>query len=175
MLGLVLLGAAGALVLGPPGPVRIADRATDWPVLVLLAVAVSATVAVRSTLGAVALLGLTGLVVAGWFLLAGAAAEPAVALAGAVVLVALAVKSAVVPVHGWLPASYSHCRPAVAVLFPGLLTKVGVYAVVRLYAVLYGGDERWPPWVLAAALVTMVVGVLGAGERAVRSVLTFHR
>jgi multicomponent Na+:H+ antiporter subunit D len=117
--------------------------------------------------------GVTGTVNLGE--LAGAAAEPAVALAAAVVLLAMAVKSAVVPVHGWLPRAYTHAPPAVTVLFSGLLTKVGVYAIIRIYATVFDGDQRYLGVVLAAALLTMVVGVLGAvGERAMRPILTFH-
>jgi multicomponent Na+:H+ antiporter subunit D len=107
--------------------------------------------------------------------LAGAATEPAVALAAAVLLLAMAVKSAVVPVHGWLPRAYTHAPAAVTVLFSGLLTKVGVYAIVRIYATVFDGDQRYLWVVLAAALLTMVVGVLGAvGEKAMRPILTFH-
>jgi multicomponent Na+:H+ antiporter subunit D len=104
-----------------------------------------------------------------------AAASPAAAAAGAVVLLAMAVKAAVVPLHSWLPGSYSATGPAVTVLFSGLLTKVGVYALIRVYAVVFDGDRRYLWVVMAAALLTMVVGVLGAvGEKAVRPVLTFH-
>jgi multicomponent Na+:H+ antiporter subunit D len=108
--------------------------------------------------------------------LAGAAAgDPAVATAAAVVLLAMAVKAAVVPLHGWLPRTYSAAPAAVTALFSGLLTKVGVYAIVRIYAVVFDGaaDLRWV--VMVAALLTMVVGVLGAvGEQAMRPILTFH-
>jgi multicomponent Na+:H+ antiporter subunit D len=117
--------------------------------------------------------GVTGTVNLGE--LAGAAADPAAAAAAAVVLLALAVKAAVVPLHGWLPRTYSDAPAAVTVLFSGLLTKVGVYVIVRVYAVVFDGapDLRWV--VLMAALVTMVVGVLGAvGESGLRPILTFH-
>ncbi|MCZ2822252.1 monovalent cation/H+ antiporter subunit D family protein [Modestobacter sp. VKM Ac-2977] len=108
--------------------------------------------------------------------LAGAAeSSPAVGFAAAVVLLALGVKSAVVPLHGWLPQTYSRTGPAVAALFSGLLTKVGVYAVIRLYSVVYGGAPRYLWVIMAVALLTMVVGVLGAvGEHAMRPVLIFH-
>ncbi|MDK1476591.1 monovalent cation/H+ antiporter subunit D family protein [Streptomyces sp. 549] len=108
--------------------------------------------------------------------LAGAAQDsPQVALAGAVVLVAMAAKASVVPLHGWLPRTYPEASPAITALFSGLLSKVGLYVIIRIYSVLYDGDQRFL-WVLtAAALVTMVVGVLGAvGEQGMRSVLSFH-
>lgn len=108
--------------------------------------------------------------------LAGAAQEStAVALAGGVVLVALAAKAALVPVHSWLPRSYPFASVAVTALLSGLLTKIGVYWIFRIYAVMYGGDERLQTawlWILGA---TMVVGVLGAlGEGRMRAILSFH-
>jgi multicomponent Na+:H+ antiporter subunit D len=108
--------------------------------------------------------------------LAGAAATvPAAGLASAVLLLALAVKAAVVPLHSWLPYTYSATGPAVAVLFSGLLTKVGVYALTRLYAVVHDGDRRFLWVLMTAAVLTMVGGVLGAvGEKAMRPVLAFH-
>nr|WP_204264105.1 monovalent cation/H+ antiporter subunit D family protein [Geodermatophilus normandii] len=120
------------------------------------------------------LYGVTGTVDLGR--LAGVAVEsPAAAVAGAVILLAMAVKAAVVPLHSWLPGAYSATGPAVTVLFSGLLTKVGVYALIRVYSVVYDGDPRYLWVVMAAALLTMVVGVLGAvGEKAVRPVLTSH-
>ncbi|MGY1709352.1 monovalent cation/H+ antiporter subunit D family protein [Geodermatophilus sp. SYSU D00758] len=126
-------------------------------------------------LGGVGLMyGATGTVNLGE--LAGVAgATPAAAAAGAVLLVAMAVKAAVVPLHGWLPGTYSAAGPAVTVLFSGLLTKVGLYALFRIYAVVFDGEREHLRVLMAAALLTMVVGVLGAvGEKAVRPVLTFH-
>ncbi|GIJ25327.1 cation:proton antiporter [Micromonospora qiuiae] len=101
--------------------------------------------------------------------------DPAVAVAGGLVLLALAVKSALVPVHDWLPRTYSVASPVLVALFSGLLTKVGLYAVIRIYAMLYGGDPAYH-WLLGAvALLSMVVGVLGAlGENSMRRILTFH-
>ncbi|MEV1291844.1 monovalent cation/H+ antiporter subunit D family protein [Pseudonocardia sp. NPDC049635] len=108
--------------------------------------------------------------------LAGAAvADPRVAAATSLILLALSVKAALVPLHNWLPRAYSVAPAAVTVLFSGLLTKVGVYALFRIYAVVHDGDPRFLPVVLAAALLTMVVGVLAAvGAGGMRQILTFH-
>ncbi|MEV5743876.1 proton-conducting transporter membrane subunit [Microbispora rosea] len=108
--------------------------------------------------------------------LAGAAgASAAASLAGGVVLLALAAKAAVVPLHGWLPRAYPCAAPAVTVLFSGLLTKVGVYAFIRIYAVVFDGAAWLRPLIMAAALLSMVVGVLAAvGEHTVRAILSFH-
>ncbi len=104
-----------------------------------------------------------------------AAASDAVAVAVAVCLVALAIKAAVVPVHGWLARAYPATSPAVTALFSGLHTKVAIYAIYRIYAVVFEGDSRFL-WIgIVVFSLTMVVGVLGAaGETTMRSILSFH-
>ncbi|KGM13877.1 monovalent cation/H+ antiporter subunit D family protein [Cellulomonas bogoriensis] len=108
--------------------------------------------------------------------LAGAAHEsPLVAIAAGVCLLALSVKAAVVPVHGWLTRTYPATSPAVTALFSGLHTKVAIYAIYRMYAVLFDGDQRYL-WIgLVVFSATMVVGVIGAvGQDTTRSILVFH-
>lgn len=120
------------------------------------------------------LYGVTGGVQLGQ--LAGAARDsPLVAIAGAVVLLALATKSAVAPLHDWLPRTYPEAPPVVTALFSGLLTKVGLYAVVRVFAVVFEGDSAYH-WLLGfTAMISMLLGVLGAvGEHTMRRVLSFH-
>ncbi|MBB5833127.1 monovalent cation/H+ antiporter subunit D family protein [Brachybacterium aquaticum] len=108
--------------------------------------------------------------------LAGAASEdPLVAAAAGVSLFALSMKAAVVPVHGWLARAYPSTSPAITALISGLHTKVAIYAIYRLYAVIFEGDERflWIGILLFSA--TMLIGVLGAvGEDRMRSILAFH-
>jgi multicomponent Na+:H+ antiporter subunit D len=77
--------------------------------------------------------------------------------------------------HAWLPRAYVEAGPAVTALFSGLLTKAGVYVLYRLYSVVFAGDPSLRPAILALALLTMVVGVLGAvGRDDVRGILAFH-
>lgn len=108
--------------------------------------------------------------------LAGVAAEnDAVALAVAVCLFTLAIKSSIVPVHGWLARSYPLTTPAITALFSGIHTKIANYAIYRFYAVIFDGDERYL-WIgVVFFSLTMLVGVLGAvGEYTTRSILVFH-
>jgi multicomponent Na+:H+ antiporter subunit D len=105
--------------------------------------------------------------------LAGRAAEStAVAVSVAVVLTALAVKAAVVPVHGWLTRTYPFMSPTVTALFSGLHTKVAIYAIYRIYAVVFDGTEQYL-WIgIVVFSASMVIGVLGAvGERDARAIL----
>ncbi|RNL83870.1 monovalent cation/H+ antiporter subunit D family protein [Halostreptopolyspora alba] len=123
--------------------------------------------------GIAAVYGLVGTVNLGD--LAGAARSPAVALAAGIVLVAFLVKAAAFPVYGWLPNTYSATSPVVAALFSGLHTKVGVYAIYRIYALLYDGEPRYLALLVTIATITMAVGVLGAvGEHTAGTILTFN-
>lgn len=104
-----------------------------------------------------------------------ASADPAVAVATAIVMLSMLTKASVVPVHSWLARSYPYTSPAVTALFSGLHTKIAVYILYRLYAVLFDGDQRFL-WILVLLFsLTMLIGVLGAvGEKDARSILTFH-
>ncbi|MFE1395750.1 monovalent cation/H+ antiporter subunit D family protein [Nocardiopsis alba] len=108
--------------------------------------------------------------------LAGAAKEsPMVAVGMGVVILALSIKAAVVPVHGWLARTYPFASPAITALFSGLHTKVAIYAIYRLYALVFDGDSKFL-WIgVVAFTLTMLIGVLGAvGENTTRSILVFH-
>jgi multicomponent Na+:H+ antiporter subunit D len=125
-------------------------------------------------LGIALLYGVAGTVDLG--ALAGAVVEVPGARVGAIVVaVAVAVKASLVPMHAWLPRTYVEAGPAVTALFSGLLTKAGVYVLYRLYSVVFAGDPSLRPAILTLALLTMVVGVLGAvGRGDVRGILAFH-
>ena len=83
------------------------------------------------------------------------------ALLHVMLLIGFAVKAAVFPMSGWLPDSYPTAPAPVTAVFAGLLTKVGVYAIIRTQTLLFPGN-RFDDLLLWAALLTMVVGILGA-------------
>ncbi|WP_437944077.1 proton-conducting transporter membrane subunit [Sorangium sp. So ce281] len=91
-------------------------------------------------------------------------------------LVAFGIKAAVFPLFFWLPDSYHTPPVTVTALFAGLLTKVGVYALVRSFTLLFVDDrEATHALLLGIAAFTMAVGVLGAvSHREVRRILAFH-
>ena len=62
----------------------------------------------------------------------------------AMLLIAFGIKAALVPLYFWLPASYHTPPVAVSALFSGLLTKVGIYALVALVAEFRQGLEQEP-------------------------------
>ncbi len=104
---------------------------------------------------------------------------PAPALIGPaamLLLTAYAIKSAMFPFFFWLPASY-HTPPfAVSAIFAGLLTKVGVYALMRAYTIMFVYDVEFSHTVILwLAGFTMVTGVLGAAAQyEIRKILSFH-
>ncbi len=88
-------------------------------------------------------------------------------------LVAFGIKAAVFPLSAWLPDSYPTAPAPVTAVFAGLLTKVGVYAIIRAHSLLFpdGGLDRV---LLVAALLTMLVGILGAiAQSDIKRLLSF--
>ena len=81
---------------------------------------------------------------------------------GLVLLVVFGIKAAVFPLFSWLPDSYPTAPSPVTAVFAGLLTKVGVYAILRTQTLLFPGSETIDAVLLVIAVLTMVVGILGA-------------
>ena len=91
-------------------------------------------------------------------------------------LVAFSIKAGLFPLFFWLPASYHTPPAAIGAAFAGLLTKVGVYALIRVFTLLFHGA---PPalfgLLLAMSAATMVIGLVASlNERDFRRVLAFN-
>lgn len=85
---------------------------------------------------------------------------------GLLLLVVFGLKAALVPLYFWLPGAYAAASAPVAALF-AIMTKVGVYAIARVYTLIFGADAGFAtdlagPWLLPVALITVVLGSLGA-------------
>ena len=93
-----------------------------------------------------------------------------------VFIFAFGLKAAVFPLFFWLPASYHTPRTAVSAVFSGLLTKVGVYALMRVFTLIFTQDVGYTHQILLwVAGLTMVTGVLGAAsQNELRRILSFH-
>ncbi|MCX6503364.1 MAG: Na+/H+ antiporter subunit D [Microbacterium sp.] len=88
-------------------------------------------------------------------------------------LLAFSIKAAVFPLSFWLPDSYPTAPAPVTAVFAGLLTKVGVYAMIRTETQLFA-DNDVNTLLLIVALATMIVGVLGAVAQAeLKRILSF--
>ncbi|MDI1260720.1 monovalent cation/H+ antiporter subunit D [Aquabacterium sp.] len=86
--------------------------------------------------------------------------------AALILLVVFGFKAALLPLSLWLPATYAAASAPVAALF-AIMTKVGVYAIVRVHGVVFGdggGESAMvvAPWLLPLAMGTSVLGALGA-------------
>ncbi|MEM9157701.1 MAG: Na+/H+ antiporter subunit D [Verrucomicrobiota bacterium] len=91
-------------------------------------------------------------------------------------LVAFAIKAGMFPFFFWLPASYHTPPISVSALFAGLLTKVGVYALIRSNTLIFTQEADFLRGVLVAlSLATMFTGVLGAAAQFdIKRILSFH-
>ena len=91
-------------------------------------------------------------------------------------MISFGIKAAAFPLFFWLPASYHTPQVAVSALFAGLLTKVGVYALYRVFTLIFTQDVAYTHTILLwAAAFTMLTGVLGAAAQfEFRRILSFH-
>lgn len=106
----------------------------------------------------------------------GAAPDAVKTVIAGLLLVAFGSKASVFPLFFWLPASYHTPHPAVTAFFGGILTKVGIYTLIRIFTLIFPDMlARWQTLLFVIAGFTMVVGVLGAfAQPTIRRLLSFH-
>lgn len=93
------------------------------------------------------------------------AASAGIRIAAVLLLLVFAIKAALVPLHFWLPSSYAEAPAPVAALF-AIMTKVGAYAIIRVYTMIFPPDLEVTAglhgaWLLPAALISLVIGMVG--------------
>ncbi len=105
----------------------------------------------------------------------------ALAAVAMLLLIAFGIKAAVFPLFFWLPAAYPTLPIPVAAVFAGLLTKVGVYAMLRVFPLVLGPEALGDTHILLQesliwiAALTMLTGVLGAAAQSdMRRILSWH-
>jgi len=86
-------------------------------------------------------------------------------VAALMLLVVFGFKAALAPLSVWVPATYAAASAPVAALF-AIMTKVGVYAILRVHGVIFGADAGASamlvePLLLPLAVLTSAIGVLG--------------
>ncbi len=111
--------------------------------------------------------------------LAQAGYPPEATILGTMLLVTFGMKAALFPMFFWLPDAYPKAPPGVVAYFSGILTKVGVYCLYRVFTLLFrdpAAMESWfQPLILAIGGGTMLVGVLCAlAQMTMRRILSFH-
>ena len=93
---------------------------------------------------------------------------------GVLTLAVFGIKAAIFPLFMWLPDSYPTAPTPVTAIFAGLLTKVGVFVIIRTQTLLFGQDGP-SDLLLFIAGATMAIGVLGAiAQNDVKRILSFH-
>lgn len=98
--------------------------------------------------------------------------------ASVLLLMVFAVKAAILPLHFWLPSSYASAPAPVAALF-AIMTKVGAYAIIRFYTLVFppsltSMEGLFDTWLLPAALVSLAVGMIGVlGSRSLDRLVAF--
>jgi len=102
--------------------------------------------------------------------------DPQMLTIGLLFFVGFGMKAAAVPLHIWLPASYHTPKPVVSALFAALLTKVGIYAVLRTYTIIMPASNEGVLFeiIYVVAIATILLGLLGAlAESNLRRMLGF--
>lgn len=97
--------------------------------------------------------------------LAPAGDQPLIRMGAQILIVVFALKAALLPLQLWLPRAYSNTSAPVAALF-AILTKVGVYSILRTTVLIFGADAgavAFAPsgWMLPASLLTILAGFVG--------------
>jgi len=88
-------------------------------------------------------------------------------------LVVFGTKAAIFPLFSWLPDSYPTAPTSITAVFAGLLTKIGVYVLIRFFTLM--DLDQFGPLLLVLAGCTMIVGVAGAlAQDDVKRILSFH-
>ncbi len=96
--------------------------------------------------------------------------------AGILIFIAFGIKAAIFPLFYWLPASYHTPNITISSLFAGILTKVGVYALVRFFTLFLAIDQFfWQNLILIIAGLTMLIGGMAASTQFDnRKILSYH-
>lgn len=88
--------------------------------------------------------------------------------------VGFGIKSAIFPLYFWLPSSYHTPPSAIAAIFGGLLTKMGVYALFRVFTIMFEPDYFTIVLFTVISILTMLTGALGTiNKRNIRRVLSY--
>ncbi len=88
---------------------------------------------------------------------------------------AFAIKSAFFPLFFWLPESYPRLSPGLSGVLAGLLTKLGLYAMLRVFGQVFPHDMTFFTVVLILSALTLLIGVWGAVIQGhIRKILSYH-
>lgn len=88
--------------------------------------------------------------------------------------VAFGIKAAVFPLYFWLPSSYHTPPSTIAAIFGGLLTKLGIYALIRMFLLIFPYDDSNAQLIVFIAVMTMITGAFGMmNKNSIRKVFSY--
>lgn len=104
------------------------------------------------------------------------AGDVRVELLGLFFLLVFAIKAGLFPLYYWLPVSYPRLPAPISAFFAGMLTKIGVYVLIRIFGTVLPPELTHLHTVIAwVAGLTMVIGVLGAvAQNRIQTILSYH-
>ncbi|WP_214762240.1 MULTISPECIES: Na+/H+ antiporter subunit D [Exiguobacterium] len=88
--------------------------------------------------------------------------QSVIVVIGVLFVIVFGLKGALVPLHYWLPGSYVVAPTPILAMFGALLTKVGVYSILRTYTLLFDGGAFTQTFLIVLAVLTIVIGMIGA-------------
>lgn len=102
--------------------------------------------------------------------------NPVITLIGIVFLVVFGTKGALFPFYFWLPRAYFEAPTPVAAIFSAVMTKVGVYALMRIFTLIFIHDTAFThTLLLVMAGCGMLLGVMGAiSQYDFKAILAYH-
>jgi len=102
--------------------------------------------------------------------------EPIILAISLLTLIMFGIKSGMFPFYFWLPESYPQVPSSIAALFSGTLTKVGLYAFIRLFITILPKDIPYVyELLLILSALTMFLGVIGAVSKStIKGILCYH-
>ena len=87
--------------------------------------------------------------------------RPLINVTGLLFFIGFGIKSAVFPLYFWLPSSYHTPPSSIAAIFGGLLTKMGIYALLRFFTLIIVPTEFTTNLLTYIAVATLITGALG--------------
>lgn len=82
---------------------------------------------------------------------------------GIVLFFVFATKAALFPLYYWMPKSYTMPNPVTSALFGALLTKVGIYSIIRVFSLIFVFEVNFThPLFMAIVALSLIFGVIGA-------------
>jgi len=84
-------------------------------------------------------------------------------------------KAGLIPLHIWLPGAHASAPSNVSALMSGVMIKMGIYGIARICSFFYGLPPWWGHTVLAAGILSSVLGVVWAiAQHDIKRLLAYH-